>query len=199
MDINRYKEITEKLRNTLNEKRYIHTIGVAYTAASMAMKHGVDTDRALLAGLLHDCAKCFSYEESLKLCEEGNVELTQTEIDNPALIHAKLGVYIAERDFDVHDEEILAAIRSHTTGEPGMSDLAMIIFLADLIEPGRSAEVIPGLDEFRKMAFEDLPECVYIVTKHQLEYLEKESGKTVDPTTRATYYFYRDYHEKRSN
>lgn len=195
MELFRYREITDKLHSALNEHRYVHTLGVAYTAAAMAMRFGGDPDRALLAGLLHDCAKCFSDEDSLRLCEEGGIVLSDVERKNTALIHAGLGVYIAERDYDVHDADILDAIRTHTTGEPDMSTLQKIIYLADLIEPGRSAQRLPFLPEIRKLAFEDLDECIYQVTAQQLEYLEEESGKEVDPKTRDTYYFYKNIHD----
>ena len=197
MDREQYTDITGKLKEALTPDRYRHTLGVAFTAAAMAMRFGYDTDRALLAGLLHDCAKCFSYDEKIALCREGNVELTETEIANPALIHAKLGAYIAVRDYGVDDPEILDAIRTHTTGEPGMSTLQKMIYLADLIEPFRNANVVPHLKEIREMAFTDLDECMYIVTKQQVEYLESDPSKVVDPGTRDTYYCYREIHDNR--
>ena len=189
-----YDEISEKLKENLDHKRYIHTLGVAYTAAAMAMRYEYDTDRALLAGLLHDCAKCIPNDEKFRLCSEGGIILSEVEQRNTALIHAKLGVYIAERDYGVTDREILDAIRTHTTGEPDMTLLQKIIYTADLIEPGRDAQMIPHLPLFRRVAFEDLDECIYIVTKHQLEYLEGESGKEVDPETRRTYDYYSMIH-----
>ena len=197
MDPVQYAFYTEKLKHALTPDRYVHTMGVAYTAAAMAMRYGTDTDRALLAGLLHDCAKCFSYDERIALCKEGGVELTETEIANPALIHAKLGVYIAVKDYGVDDREILDAIRTHTTGEPDMSLLQKIIFLADLIEPGRDAAKIPHLTEIREMAFTDVDECMYMVCAQQVEYLESDPSKVVDPATRDTYYCYRKIHENR--
>ena len=199
MDLEQYTFYTDKLKQALTHDRYVHTMGVAFTAAAMAMKYGTDTDRALLAGLLHDCAKCFSFDERIALCKEGKVELTEIEINNPALIHAKLGVYIAVRDYGITDSEILDAIRTHTTGEPDMSLLQKIIFLADLIEPGRNAARIPHLTEFREMAFADIDECMYMVCRHQVEYLESDPSKVVDPATRDTYYCYRKIHENRIN
>ena len=60
-----YEEIQEKLKKALDEPRYEHTIGVMYTAGCMAMAHGFDIQKAMLAGLLHDCAKCLTHEERL--------------------------------------------------------------------------------------------------------------------------------------
>lgn len=197
MDLTQYTFYTDKLKNALTLDRYMHTIGVAFTAAAMAMKYGTDTDKALLAGLLHDCAKCFSYDDKIALCNGGNVDLTETELANPALIHAKLGAYIAKRDYGITDLEILDAIRTHTTGEPDMGILQKIIFLADLIEPGRRADIVPNLAGIREMAFTDLDECMYMVTKQQVEYLESDPSKVVDRATRDTYYCYREIHDNR--
>ena len=130
-------EIRKSLKKELDKSRYEHTMGVMYTAAALAMAHGVDQKKAMLAGLLHDCAKCIPNEEKMELCKKYHIELTQAEIDNPALIHAKLGAFLARKKYHVTDEELLHAILVHTTGEPGMNLLDKIIYIADYIEPGR--------------------------------------------------------------
>ncbi len=196
MNIPKYDRIVEKLIQELDHARFVHTIGVAFTSASLAMKYEYDPDRALLAGLLHDCAKCFPTEEKLRLCEEGNVELTDIELRNPSLIHAKLGAYIAERDYDVHDSEILDAIRTHTTGAPGMKLLQKIVFVADLIEPNRDDE-IPEIEITRQMAFENIDRCIFRISKRQLEYLKTNTSKEIDPMTLKTYEFYKEIFDGR--
>ena len=97
----------EKLKSMLSEKRYIHSIGVSETAVKMAQKYGADVEKARIAGLLHDCAKNLSYEDSLKKCAELGVELSDVEKANYALIHAPLGVKVAETEFGITDKEIL--------------------------------------------------------------------------------------------
>ena len=99
----------------------------------------------------------------------------------------------------MEDAEILDAIRTHTTGEPDMGTLQKIIFLSDLIEPARRADIVPHLKEIREMAFTDLDECMYAVTKQQVEYLESDPSKVVDRETRDTYYCYRKINENRIN
>lgn len=197
MELKLYEEITGKLQKTLHYPRYVHSLGVAYTAAALAMKYEIDVDKALLAGLLHDCAKYFSDEDQIRLCREGNVSLTQTETENPKLIHAKLGTYIAVRDYGVGDAQILKAIESHTTGQPDMTMLQKIIYLADMLEPTRQKNIIPHLDEMRTLAFEDIDECIYKVTKNQLQFLESKGKGKVDPMTRETYYYYKDIYERK--
>ena len=90
-------EIRKSLKKELDKSRYEHTMGVMYTAAALAMAHGADQKKAMLAGLLHDCAKCIPNEEKMELCKKYHIELTQAEIDNPALIHAKLGAFLARK------------------------------------------------------------------------------------------------------
>ena len=143
------EEMRLKLVNGLDEPRYQHTLGVMYTAASMAMCHGENVENALVAGLLHDCAKCISSIDKIKLCEENGIEISETEAKNTGLLHAKLGAFLAEKEYGVTDEDILMSIRSHTTGRPGMSLLEKIIYIADYMEPGRKE--LPNMADVRKL------------------------------------------------
>ena len=72
-------KIQEKLKSALDEPRYRHTIGVMYTAGSMAMAFGYPIEKAMLAGLLHDCAKCITHEEKVRLCQENNIAISRAE------------------------------------------------------------------------------------------------------------------------
>ena len=103
--------ITEKLKKKLTPGRFTHTMGVAYTAACMAMRFGEDMEKAYIAGLLHDCAKCISDEEKIKKCEQNGIEISPSEYANPSLLHAKLGAWYAWNKYDIHDEQICSAIR----------------------------------------------------------------------------------------
>ena len=131
-DIN-WKEIEEKLKDTLDEERFRHTLGVSYTAAAIAMAHGYDVQKARLAGMLHDCAKSVPKEKRIPMCEEYGIEVSECEKENTGLLHSKLGVMIADRIYGISDEEILGSIRWHTTGRPEMSILEQIIYIADYI------------------------------------------------------------------
>lgn len=113
------EKISKKLMKELDEDRYRHTQGVMYTSAALAMRYGADLKKALLAGLLHDCAKCIPGHTKIKMCEKYNLEISEIERKNPSLLHAKLGAYLAKDKYDIEDEEILMAIRSHTTRTSG--------------------------------------------------------------------------------
>lgn len=180
-------KIKERLKKELKPGRYEHTLGVEYTAACLAMRYGADMKKADLAGLLHDCAKCIPNDEKLKICQERKIPYSKIEEDNPELLHAKLGALMAREVYGVCDEEILSAICWHTTGKPAMTLLEKIIFVADYMEPNR--DKAPELDYIRKLAFEDLDQCMIFILQQTLHYL---NGKTAscDPMTLETYHYY---------
>ena len=173
----------------LDKERYEHTLGVMYTAASLAMCHGEDIDKALLAGLLHDCAKCLSGDTKIKLCKKYHLSVSDVERSNPSLLHAKLGAFLAARKYHVKDKDIINAIASHTTGCPHMSLLDKIIYIADYIEPGRKE--LPNMEEVRKLAFMDIDDCLYRILEDSLEYLNSRDI-SVDPMTEKTYEYYKN-------
>lgn len=181
------KKIRKAMEKTLDPKRYEHTLGVAYTAAALAMKYDVSVQNAQLAGLLHDCAKCLSDDKKLKICEKHNIPVNDVERRNPSLLHAKVGSFMAGEEYEVEDYDVLNAILNHTTGRPDMSPLEKIIFIADYIEPGRKEA--PNLESLRKLAFEDLDEALVGILQDTLEYL-KVKGTEMDMMTYRTYQYY---------
>lgn len=187
------ERIMRKVGEQLDKQRYQHTIGVMYTAGAMAMRYNADLESALLAGLLHDCAKGYSSEKKLKLCEKHHIEISEAERKNPGLLHAKLGAYMASERYDVKDPKILHAIQYHTTGCPDMNLLDKIIYIADYIEPNRCEA--PNLDEIRHLAFVDIDECLYTILKASLEYL-REKDEVIDPMTEASYLYYKELFKK---
>ena len=187
-----YKKLRKNVKDVMTKSRYEHTLGVEFTAASLAMRYEVDIEKAELAGLLHDCAKCIDSEDTLDECKKYNIELTDVEKRNPFLIHSKLGAVHAKKLYGVDDEDIISAIRFHTTGKPDMTMLEKIIFIADYIEPGR--DKAPNLKEIRKMSFMDIDEAMYMILKDTLDYLDKGEGEK-DELTRDTYLFYKNIHD----
>jgi len=127
-------QIIEWLKANLNEERFIHSIGTADCAKELALKFGLNAEKAYVAGLLHDCAKCLENSELLNIIN-ANLKVEACELINPKTYHAPVGAFIAKRDFGVGDEEILSSIRWHTLGHLEMNNFDKIIFLADKIEP----------------------------------------------------------------
>lgn len=182
-------ELQKKMLKKLDTDRYEHTLGVMYTAAALAMRHDVSLDAALLAGLMHDCAKCYSDAKKFELCEKYQIELSEVERKNPALIHAKLGAVLAKEKYEIDDPAVCQAILTHTTGAPQMEPLQQIVFIADYIEPHRDRA--KHLQEIRRAAFENLDQACAMILSDTLNYL-KGSPKTVDPMTQQTYDYYKN-------
>lgn len=189
-------KIQKKLKYELDYYRYDHTIGVMYTAACLAMRYGENVERALLAGLLHDCAKCISSEEKIALCKKNHITISEAEKANPGLLHAKLGAHLAKVKYGILDEEILHAISVHTTGCPKMTQLDKILYVADYIEAGRRP--LPNLEEVRKLAFHDLDSCLYRILKDSLVHLKSKSC-VIDSMTEETYSYYESIEKEKAN
>ncbi len=190
-------EIEKKLKKYLDKERYTHTLGVMYTAASLAMAHQADVEQAMYAGLLHDCAKCISNKEKLKICKKHKIAVSAVEKHSPFLLHAKIGVLYAKKIYKIDDPKILHAIQVHTTGAPKMNTLDKILFIADYIEPNR--DKAPNLEHIRKLAFDDLDQTMLQILSDTLEYLEKKGGD-IDPLTVETYkYFNKKIKKKEDN
>ncbi len=128
------EEILQWLKENLSEERYIHTLGTAECAKELAKRYNLESEKAYIAGLLHDCAKCFTTEKLLEIIHE-NLEVEESEMLNYKTLHAPVSAFIAAKEFGVTDKEILSAIRWHTLGKINMTDFEKIIFIADKIEP----------------------------------------------------------------
>jgi nicotinate-nucleotide adenylyltransferase len=182
-------KMQKKLKKYMDEMRFHHTLGVMYTAASLAMRYGADMEKAQVAGLLHDCAKCIPNDKKLKICSHNNIPVSEIERKSPFLLHARLGAYIAREKYHITDPEILSAIEYHTTGRAGMTLLEEIIFMADYIEPMRTKAA--NLPQIRAMAFEDLDRAVYLTMRDTLDYLREEKS-CLDNQTVIAYNYYKN-------
>ncbi len=136
-EFTKYKSLDEIkgwLKRNLNEERYEHTLGTADMAERLAEMINLDKNKAKLAGLLHDCAKCFPNEKLLEIIHSKIPDVDECELLNYKTLHAPVSAYIAKEEFGVDDAEILSAIRWHTLAYCGMTDFEKIVFLADKIE-----------------------------------------------------------------
>ncbi len=183
------EKLLNEMRKELDEKRFIHTMGVAFTAAMLAQVHGEDPEAAMTAGLLHDCAKALSNKKRIDICNKNRIPITEVEYRNPFLLHAKVGCFLAETKYGIKDKDILNAIASHTTGRPDMSMLEKIIYIADYIEPGRKQAA--NLTDIRREAFSNLDKALVMVLEGTLTYL-KSADNEIDPMTRETYDHYKN-------
>ncbi len=128
------EKIRAWIKSRLSEERYLHSLGAEETARELAYMFSVDPEKAALAGLIHDNAKNISYEEMLSIIKKNNFDIEENVKNNQKILHAYLGSFLAEKELHIEDQEILEAIKFHTTGRVNMSIFEKIIFLADKIE-----------------------------------------------------------------
>lgn len=171
--------IKSDLKNKLSSKRYEHTLGVSYISSALAMCYKEDIIKAELAGVLHDIAKSIKMSE-LKRLMAGfddpytDVVYVENVRDNaPQILHAVYAPYLAKKDYNIEDKDILSAIRWHTTGKKEMSMLEKIVFVADYIEPNRKD--IPDLNVIRTLAFKDITKAVKKIANATIIYLNSQN------------------------
>ena len=165
-----YEKIKDLLKERLDEHRYIHSLGVADSAKELAVRFGADENKAYLAGLLHDITKNETNERQLKLFESDGIILNQVEKNNPKLWHAMTAPIFIKNELGVSDEEILSAVRYHTTGRASMSLLEKIVYIADYISAERD---YPDVDVMRALAKESLEKAALYSLEYTLKKLSK--------------------------
>ena len=173
------QEAYDYLKETLKEKRYIHTLGVISVGKKLANINGISEEKVEIAALCHDIAKYIKKEDEEKIIKENNINLSEDEKDTPELWHSIIGPVVAKEKIGIEDEEILSAIRWHTTGKENMTKLEKIIYIADMIEPSR---VFDGVDEIREATIEDLDKGVVMGLEHSIKYLMSK-GVPIDINT----------------
>ena len=165
----RIEKLKEDLKQTLSEKRYIHSIGVMEMAMELAQIYNVDVESAQIAGLLHDNAKEMTDEEMLQYVKENNIKVSETEKNSIKLLHGKIGADIAKKKYGV-SEEIAKAIEYHTTTNPNMDTLAKIVYVSDKIELNRKTEKY-DVEVERKIAKESLDKAMLLIINDVTKYL----------------------------
>lgn len=128
------EDIKNWLKENLSEEKYIHSLGVEECAVELAQRFNLNTEKASIAGLLHDCAKCLPNEELVRIVKDNKLDVNEFDIMSLKPLHAPVGRFLAQVRFGITDEEILNAIHYHTIGRLNMSMFEKIVFLADKIE-----------------------------------------------------------------
>lgn len=162
------KEMEALLEKSLQHKRFEHSLAVFDTAVELARIHGADEEKVAIAALLHDCGREIPTRRNLAQAAELGIPIDEIEANQPILLHAKLGVHYAQHKYGVADKEIFDAILYHTTGAPGMTQTAVIVYLADLLEPKRG---FYGIDEMRSLAKTDLEKTLLKAYAMTIRYL----------------------------
>lgn len=173
------QSMQRQVEKMLTPKRFRHTMGTVQSAARLAALWDVDPKKAQTAALLHDCAKYMP--------EKKRALYAGDDYDIASVTHAFAGAVVAKTVFGVQDDEILRAIRLHSTGDAGMTKLEMTVFLADVIEPNRDFE---GVEAYRCKIAEGPEEAMRFALDCTMQVVKRLNFHLHPATQRAYYYFY---------
>ena len=154
--LNRYREL---LRGKLNPRRLFHSECVSECAGVLAERYGASVEKARLASLLHDVMKNAPANEQLALMPD----ITPLELLNTKVWHQISGEAFLRQNGIVTDEEILGAVRWHTTGKAGMTLLEKIIYVADFISADRDYK---DVEVVRRLAYISLEHAILYTSRY---------------------------------
>lgn len=166
--MNSFGHYRNKLAKILSKKKYEHSIAVAETAYELAKVHQVEQELAYLGGLLHDYARELPNQKLAALGKVSGLVMDPVTQMSPEIWHGPVGAYLVKKELGLKEPSLLQSIALHTLGAPDMSDLDKIVFLADLIEPGR---LFPGIEFLREKAFTDLDQGMLVAYEQSFRYL----------------------------
>lgn len=175
-------DLLAKIETQLKSKRFEHVKRVEQTALHYAKQVQVDAEKASIAGLIHDYAKQRPDQDFIQTIKACQLDSELLNWGN-AVWHGVVGAELIKQELGIYDEDILDAVRYHTTGNAVMTPLAQLIYMADYIEPGRDFD---GVKQARKLMDHDMKEAVAFQTKHTLSYLI-DTNRPVYPQTLSTY------------
>jgi predicted HD superfamily hydrolase involved in NAD metabolism len=175
------EEIKQYLQDSLRPNRYKHSIGVRDTALRLAEIYGVDKEKAKVAGLLHDCAKCMDDKKMIEEAIKYAINIDYILENQPSLLHGPVGAYIAREQFNI-DDDIFRAIYYHTTGDVNMDMLTKVIYISDYIEPSRK---FPGVEELRKLTYKDIDKALVVAFDNTIKYVLGKSQLVYCKTVEA--------------
>lgn len=179
-----YKQMREQLKSRLKPSRFLHSEGVAETAAFLGERFQLDIEQCRVAGLLHDCARQYSDKQLQAEADRRGISYGEVDKAMPLLLHAYIGASLVKEDYGVTDQAICQAIFRHTVGGAGMTELDKVIYFADMIEPNRD---YPQVEELRRLSrLASLDEMFFAGLLQSLNFVLKK-GSLVHPDTVTAY------------
>ncbi len=181
-------KVKRLLKTKMSEERYYHSLCVSDEAKNLAKYYNENTDKAEIAGLLHDITKEFSKEEHLRIINGYKIKLSKVERDTTKLWHAITAPFYVKEVFNIEDKDILNAIRYHTTGKKNMSSLEKIVFLADFISEDRFKE-FSDAKKAKEIAYKNLDQGVLYELVHSINKLVAKRSLLCLDTVKAYNYY----------
>ena len=178
-----YKEIENDVKSVLSEYRFIHSLGVAKKAIELAKIYGVQEEIAKKVGIAHDIAKEMTDEEMIEYAKANNIRIDEIETVKPSLLHGKIGADIAAKKFGF-TQDMINAIKWHTTGRENMSMLEKIIYVADKTEENRKGTRF-NLEKSRELSTQNIDETLIFLMNEFITYNVKNEWLIHPETIKA--------------
>ena len=181
-----YKEIENDVKSVLSEYRFTHSLGVAKKAIELAKIYGVQEEIAKKVGIAHDIAKEMTDEEMIEYAKVNNIRIDEIETVKPSLLHGKIGADIAAKKFGF-TQDMINAIKWHTTGRENMSMLEKIIYVADKTEENRKGTRF-NLEKSRELSTQNIDETLIFLMNEFITYNVKNEWLIHPETIKARNY-----------
>lgn len=178
-----YKEIENDVKSVLSEYRFTHSLGVAKKAIELAKIYGVQEEIAKKVGIAHDIAKEMTDEEMIEYAKVNNIRIVEIETVKPSLLHGKIGADIAAKKFGF-TQDMINAIKWHTTGRENMSMLEKIIYVADKTEENRKGTRF-NLEKSRELSTQNIDETLIFLMNEFITYNVKNEWLIHPETIKA--------------
>jgi len=169
-------ELRARVQKLLGPGRFAHTVSMAETSVLLARRHGMDVERAALAGMLHDVGRSVPTEKMTQYVRDNRLDVSlssQIAKRQPMLFHAHISEDIARRRFGVSDPDVLSAVRKHTLGDIYMSPFDRLIYTADACSPDRR---FPEARRIFNSALRDIDAAFLETVKTKLGYVLRAHG-----------------------
>jgi predicted HD superfamily hydrolase involved in NAD metabolism len=165
------KSLEAYLNENLSQERYNHSIRTSVKCVVDCASLGLDIEKGQIAGMVHDIAREKDDKTLLELTKRDGLKIYPWEKKHPAILHGRAGAQLLKEEFAIEDEELLEAVRWHTTGDPEMGDLAKVVYIADYSEPGRSHVDQQFLEDILQKSLDE--QMIYILN-HEWDYQKKK-------------------------
>ena len=165
-------EFIRIIKDRLSDKRFVHSLNVAASAKELAKKFGADEEKAYTAGILHDIMKEENIDIQREYMKKNGEDTRELEFPNHLVYHQMSGAAYCRLELGVDDEDILNAIRYHTTGRSGMTLLEKVVYTADFISADRC---YPDVSVMREKASKSLEEAMLYSLRYTISDLSKRA------------------------
>ncbi|MEG1043291.1 MAG: nicotinate (nicotinamide) nucleotide adenylyltransferase [Oscillospiraceae bacterium] len=177
---------SEKVKEMVDEKRYIHSLAVSKRAVYLAQIYGCDTNKAKVAGIVHDICKSMTYDEMLHWIKKSDIIWDNATLAQESILHGIAACEYIKSELRIYNTDITQAVMWHTTGKANMSLFEKLIFVADLTSEDRT---YPDFENIRKISEENLDEAVEEILRFNLKKI-LEKANPISLATAQTYNFY---------